>query len=118
MSNKPTVKDSKIFQSAIKELGYNSVGEFISITAALALLGISKDDADKERLTSMVPSFADHCGYILLKLGHLEELQQKQENLDEADALEEEAKENEKNTIFVPTTMDIQKFGNKGIMPK
>jgi len=80
-------KESTKFSLALKELGYESIGEFLEIVGGFSAMISEGKDA-----SYMAKPLAEHCGQLIERIGHLEVVKKKNKDLKEIDKQIEEAK--------------------------
>jgi len=81
-------KESTKFSLALKELGYESIGEFVELVGGFAAMISEGKDA-----SIMAKPLAEHCGVLIERMGHLDAVKKKNRDLKEIDEQIEKAKE-------------------------
>jgi len=80
-------KESTKFSLALRELGYESIGEFLEIVGGFSAMVSEGKDA-----SYMAKPLAEHCGQLIERIGHLEAVKKKNKQLKEIDDKIEETK--------------------------
>jgi len=89
-------REAQTFRNVIKNLGYESIGDFIELAGGIVSMLMQDDNPEKENVKVMGEQLVMQTGIIIEQIGHFDKIVERNEELKQA-AVDAEANRKKKD---------------------